>query len=366
MTLSASTGKGDYLVAKVSAYLEDAVNRRVFPGCSAGVIAGDCRWCGSFGKLTYEPASDSVSEETVYDVASITKSLPVSSLALTLIEKGVLNCDDRLIDTVPEFNGGYRQEITIRHLLTHTLDFGFRLSAFKHLSGSELLAKILSAPLRRAPGSTFSYANATSILLGLSVERLSGRPLDEAADGCFFKPLGMRRTTFHPERLAAGAVAPAEDDPWRGRVVCAEVHDESAFALRPRIVGSAGLFSTAPDLLKFAAMLIDKGTAGGKRFFLPETIGMMHSNALAAGGNGCTGYGWELAKRSFMGKRCGAATFGKTGFTGCSIVVDPGRKTAIVLLSNHTFPRRRRDRSLINEVRAGLADIVFEAVATVR
>ncbi|MBN1577224.1 MAG: beta-lactamase family protein [Chitinispirillaceae bacterium] len=354
------------MIAKVSAFLEDAISRRIFPGCSAGVIAAGRQWCGTSGNFTYEPGSESVGEETVYDVASITKSLPVSALALKLIEQGEFNLDDRLIDTVPEFSGDYRQAITIRHLLTHTLDFGFRLSSFKHPGGDALFKKILSAPLRSEPGTVFSYANATSILLGLVLERLTGQPLDEAADVYFFKPLGMNRTTFHPGRFSAGTVAPTEYDPWRGRVVCAEVHDESAFALRPRVVGSAGLFSTAPDLLKFAAMLLDGGITGGRRFFSPETVGLMHTNALAASGNGCTGCGWELKTQSFMGGRCSDVTFGKTGFTGCSMVIDPMRKAAIMLLSNHTFPRRRHDRSQINAVRAGLADIVFEAVDAVR
>ena len=354
------------MIDRVSAFLEEAIDRQVFPGCTVGIIAGDRQWYGAFGRCTYETDSMPVSEQTVYDVASITKSIPVASLALRLIEDGRLKLDGRLIDTLPEFVGGYRESIAIRHLLTHTLDFGFQLSSLKDLRGDAILEKILSAPLRGEPGAVFSYANASSILLGLVVERITGLSLDEAADLYFFKPLGMQYTTFHPERLSGTQVAPTEDDPWRGRIIRAEVHDESAWALRPRIVGSAGLFSTAPDLIKFAAMLLNGGMVEGMRFFLPETVAAMHADALAEQGIGRAGLGWELSQPSFMGKQCGNVTFGKTGFTGCSVVIDPPRDAAMVLLSNHTYPQRWKDRLLINEVRGGLADIIFKLIDAVR
>lgn len=346
------------MIDKITGFLENAIERHVFPGCSVAIIANKQRWCGSFGAYTYEPGSQRVLTDTIYDVASITKAVPVSSLALKLIGEGMTGMDKPLIDLVPEFTGGYRESITVRHLLTQTLDFGFRLSDLKHLGGEAVLNAILAAPMRSAPGEVYSYANATSILLGLFLERLTGVPLDEAAQFYLFGPLAMESTTFHPDRFDSAKIVPTEDDPWRGRVIRAEVHDESAFLLRPGIVGSAGLFSTASDLLSFAAMLLSGGTVKGKRLFSPDMLAMMHTDALP-GRPDRTGYGWELNQPVFMGKLCSGTSFGKTGFTGCSMLIDPERAAAVVLLSNHTWPHRRKDRSIINGLRAGLADIVF-------
>jgi CubicO group peptidase (beta-lactamase class C family) len=349
------------VIEKVKSLLEGAIEQHVFPGCTVGIMVNGKKLKRAFGRFTYDADAEMVTDDTVYDVASITKAVPVSCLALKLIENGEIAIDDRLIDLLPDYTGNYRQYITFRHLLTHTLDFGFRLSSFRHLTGDRLMEKILSAPLESAPGSVYSYANGTSILLGMAIERRMGMALDEAAQRTFFTPLGMQQTTFHPEKIDMNKVAPSEYDPWRKRMVRAEVHDESAFALHPTIVGSAGLFSTAADLLKFASMLVNDGSAYNRRFFKTETVALMHTNCCPVGGT-LTGLGWELAQPAFMGKRCSAATFGKTGFTGCSMVVDPERKAAVVLLSNHVHPERQSDRLIINKVRGGLADIVFEAV----
>jgi CubicO group peptidase (beta-lactamase class C family) len=345
---------------KILSYLNAGIERRLFPGCVLGMVRGGEKEVIAAGRLTYDPDSPPVTGQTVYDVASVTKSIPTSGLALMLCDEKIWSPETRLIDFVPEFTGAFRGEITIRHLLTQTLAFDFRLSARKHLPGAAILRDILDAPLSAPPGTCFSYANATSILLGLAVERACSMRLDEAADRHFFAPLCMRATTFFPETLSGAAVAPTEDDPWRGRVICGEVHDESAWALRPAVVaGSAGLFSTAPDLLRFTKMLLCKGELDGRRYFAPETIALMQTNVLPPALGTVAAPGWELNQPAFMGTTSTPTTFGKTGFTGCAIVVDPGRDTGMVFLANHTFPKRRGDRSAINEVRSALADLVY-------
>ena len=361
MSFTGSNTTGHPLRDTITAFCERAIVDRVFPGCVVGVITPQEQWCRSFGRYTYEEDASPVRNDSIYDVASITKAVPVALLALHLLDTGKLRIDDLLIETVPEYTGGYREAVTMLHLLTHTLDFGFQLSAFRELEGNALLEKILSAPLRSPPGAVFSYANATSILLGMVVERITGKALDAAADELLFGPLGMRRTGFFPERGNADDVVPTEFDPGRGRLVHAEVHDESAFALRPKVVGSAGLFSTVPDLLKVMRMLVDKGVYEGSRFFSTGTVALMHTNLSPAPGS-CAGAGWELAQPAFMGSGCGGQAFGKTGFTGCSMVIDPDARAGVILLSNHVHPKRHPDRSIINEVRSGLADCVFSAI----
>lgn len=344
---------------KVRKLLQDAVTGGVFPGCSAGILVGDDEWCTAVGGFTCETDSSPVRTDSVYDVASITKSIPVALLALRCIERGKMKLDDTLISFLPEYRGDYREEITVRHLLGHTLDFGFRLSSCKDDTPDALVRRILSASLGSPPGTAYGYANATSILLGMVLERITGMPLDTAAEKMVFTPLGMNRTSFHPETFPLEDVVPTEYDPWRGRLIRAEVHDESAARLRPRIVGSAGLFSTVPDLMKCLAMLLDGGAAGGTRFIEPATVRLMYTNACPPFLGERSGHGWELDRREFMGDFSRDTTFGKTGFTGCSIVADTVRRRGVILLSNHVFPRRRDNRNTINGIRRMLVDAVF-------
>lgn len=350
------------MVETIDRMVNNAIKQRYFPGCVIGVISGTGTWCQSWGTLTYESDSPVVVKDTVYDVASITKAIPVSCCALHLIEQGKMYFDETISSILPEYSGNYRERITVRHLLTQTLDYDFRLSTCKNEEADGIRRKILTAPLATPPGEKYSYANATSILLGWVIERKAGMSLGRYADKLFFQPLGMTRTTFFPEKLPKEKIAPTEYDLWRDRLIHGEVHDESAAAMHPQIVGAAGLFSTVPDLLKFTAMLLRGGIYDNKRYFKPDTVALMHTRAdFLVDSEQSVGYGWELNQKHFMGDFGTDDTFGKTGFTGCSIVIEPDREIAVIVLSNHVHPKRYKDRSRINTIRAGIADAVFSA-----
>jgi CubicO group peptidase (beta-lactamase class C family) len=337
-----------------------AISDKVFPGCAIGIVrAGGKKTVLPFGSFTYDSGSAPVREDTIFDVASITKAIPTSSLALTLVDRGLLKLDDRLIDYVPEMGNSHRDRILVRHLLTQTLDYGFRLSNYKDKSPDEILNVIFSTELKSKPGTTFFYSNATSILLGLVVERASGKCLATFADEVFFRPLNMNRSSFFTESFDKNDIVPSEMDAWRGRIIQGEIHDESAWALRGKMVaGSAGLFSTVPDILTFLEMMLSGGMRGSTRYFSPRIIEAIRTNQVDIPGV-CTGLGWELCRREFMGTECSPGTFGKTGFTGCSCMADPDKGLGMALLSNYTFPERKPDMAAINAVRRDCADIVF-------
>jgi CubicO group peptidase (beta-lactamase class C family) len=349
------------MIDQIRKDLQAAIDAHVFPGCVAGVYFNNQSQVTALGHLTYDNDSPLVTEDTIYDVASITKVIPVSSLALKLLNDNLLSTNDQLIRYLPQFSGSYRERILIHHLLTQTLSFKFRLSECKDMKSEEIMQKILTADFDSPPGTSFSYANATSILLGLVLEQCTGKTLDRAAEEYFFEPLSMNRTSFDASKFNIDMVVPTEIDAWRGKLIQGEVHDESAWVFRPRVVGSAGLFTTVPDLLKFVQMLIEEGTYAGRRFFDTGTINQMYTNQLS-GKDQWTGLGWELCQKSFMGRFCSESAFGKTGFTGCSVVIDPLKKAAIVLLSNHTYPRRRSNRDIINKIRCQIADNVWKGL----
>jgi len=341
-------------IEKIDILLSESVKKNVFPGCACAIADAEHTYIITKGNYTYSPDSKSVDNDAIYDIASITKAIPVSSLALKLVEAGSLTLDDPMVTYIPEFSGKYRDLISIRHLLTQTLHFDFRLSACSNLTSEEILKRIFTSDPVCAPGTSINYANATSILLGLVIERVTGKNLEQCAREFFFDSLEMHSTSFYPDKLRKENIVPSEITP-DGFQICGEVHDESARALRPLVVGSAGLFSTIVDLSHFLEMLVNDGVWKGNRFFEESTMKLMSSNQLNSDfEKDQTGLGWELNQKSSMGLYNELNVFGKTGFTGCSIAVCREKRCGYILLSNHIFPKRRESRDSINTVRRAL------------
>lgn len=340
---------------KVSNIVGDAMLDGVFSACTIGVTDGRLNSVFAFGGAR---------ENSILDIASVTKVLPTATLALKLIDKGRLKLEDRLIDFVPEFRNSDREKVEISHLLTQSLDFDLKLSDYKDLSADKILDTIYCAEFRSPPwlapppyfaeqasrsawrrvwGEKFYYNNATSILLGLVVEKVHGGRLDAIAEMEIFKPLGMHDTSFHPEELDFERIIASEVDDWRGREIRGEVHDESAWKLREKMIaGSAGVFSTAGDLLKFLDALLN-----GKTFSeaMNEKI--------------FKGLGFE-SNQPYMGENP-EGRIGKTGFTGSVIILDKFRQKGLVILSNYTYPKRKRDLpSGRNKFFRQVANAVFE------
>jgi CubicO group peptidase (beta-lactamase class C family) len=340
--------------------LDSAVSSGVFPGCAAAVIqrGAEPRLVYA-GHLTRDAGSRPVDQSTIYDAASLTKVLPTSTLALQCLERGLFALDTPVQHLLPELRCSHAQSVLMRHLLTHTLDWGGRLSALKDLQPRELLDRILTSELKAPPGERFFYSNATSILLGIAVERALGAPLAELAQWRLFGPLGLSQTWIGGVPPAEiDRTAPTERDPWRGREIRGEVHDETAWRLRPLVsAGSAGMFSTIGDLATFVQVLLDDFGDGRARMLQRATLDRARANQLVSTGQ-CTGLGWEANQPQWMGRAAGRL-IGKTGFTGCALMLDLVRGRALAMLSNWTWPTRRPDRAAIDRVRADAADAVL-------
>lgn len=347
---------------KIRNKIIQAIEKKIFPACVVGVVKNDGdRFVIPGGKFTFCANARTVKEDTIFDIASITKSIPTSSLALKLIDEGKLKVEDKLINFIPEFRNSDRENVLIKHLLTQTLDYGFRLSEYKDKTPEEILNVIFTTNFKSKPGTKFFYTNATSILLGLVIERIFNDSLDKLSEKYFFQPLKMTNTMFEPLRkFKKEEIVPTEIQEWRGGLIQGEVHDESAYALKKKmIVGSAGIFSTVPDILNFLEMLLNNGSLYGKKYFSPEIIKQIQTNQLTDIGQRA-GLGWELNQPRYMGKYCSEKTFGKTGFTGCVCVCDIERGVGFVILSNYTYPIRKPDALLINKFRSDIANIIFD------
>ena len=311
-----------------------------------------------FGHFTYDKDAPKEEQNSIFDVASLSKSIVTGALALKLIDDGKLNVGDKVIDYIPEFHNSDRNNLLVKHLLTYTID-GYGLASLGERTPDELLDYVMTHDFEKAPGTVFKYTNIPAGLLGIVVERIYGDTLDNLADKHFFKPLNMTRTTFHPDKFPRKEIVPTEED-HRG-LVHGVVHDESAWIFRTkgnRVMGHAGLFSTAPDLLNFLEMLLNKGELHGTRYFSENIVEQMYTNQIEELGD-YTGLGWELYQPRYMGEHSGPHTFGKTGFTGCLCICDIDKGVAYVILSNRIYPKRPKDSLAINAFRASVGDILL-------
>ena len=294
-----------------------------------------------------------VEENTVYDIASITKSIPTASLALLFAASKPVrfNLGGEVIEHLPELQNDYGA--TIEDLLRYRV-YGPRMSDLKNMNADQIIEYIFERGFDAPPGDS-RYTNLPAFLLGFILERIANESLDSLAQTYFFDPLKMTDTAFFPRAKSAlvlvdweksvrmERMVPTEIDDWRGEVRGLP-HDESAyvFAKVGRAVGHAGVFSSAPDLLNFAEALL---------------LGEL--DPIATGAE--NGLGWEV-NREWMGKYRTDMAFGKTGFTGGAIVFDRSRGVAFVILSNRTYPMRPPNNSLISEFRSDISDIIFQHV----
>ena len=299
-----------------------------------------------------------VSQDSIFDVASITKAVPVSTLALLALDKRKVSLSTPITELLPEYHSTNRHEITYKHLLTQTLNFDFALSELKSKDAAEIYRAIMTARLKTPAGTSYFYCNATSIILGRVVEQIWQKPLDEIAAEEIFVPLGMRDTQFRPPVELRAKIVPTEIDQWRGRVIQGEIHDESAWKLNEIIIpGAAGVFSTTPDLQKYLKeILIEE-----KHLFSQDFLDFAIKNHLPKTIDNFAALGFEL-NQDYMGKLRGETTFGKTGFTGSVIVGNRVRKSGFVLLSDYCYPTRKPNRDLINGVRAEIADLLWSEI----
>jgi CubicO group peptidase (beta-lactamase class C family) len=357
----------------VDAVVREGVAARAFPGAVLAIgRAGALVHLRAFGRLAYDEGAAATAADTIYDLASLTKVVVTTTLAMMLVDEGRLDLDARVSSFLPAFSGGGKERVTLRQLLTHSGGLLWWAPLYKELKGkAAYLERIVAMDLAYQPGTKAVYSDLGLILLGDVVERLGGAPLDELARKRVTGPLGMRDTRYLPPKALAPRIAPTENDPWRGRVLRGEVHDENAAALGG-VAPHAGLFGTAPDLARFASMLLDEGRGPGRRLVSRATVELFTERAgvpLASRALGWDTPANETGERSSTpgapgytsaGTLLSARSFGHTGFTGTSMWMDPERELYAILLTNRVHPTR--DNNGIRAVRAQVADAAVRAL----
>jgi CubicO group peptidase (beta-lactamase class C family) len=357
----------------VDAIVAAGVHSRAFPG---GVLAvgwdGALAHLRAFGRLSYDPGAGEAAIDTLYDLASLTKVVVTTTLSMILVDEGKLDLDARVHAFFPAFSGPAKEQVTVRHLLTHSGGLQWWAPLYKELQGKPAyLERIVAMDLAYEPGAKSVYSDLGIILLGDVLERVGGRPFEEMARDRVLLPLGMKDAQYRPPAALLPRIAPTENDPWRGRVVRGEVHDENAFALGG-VAPHAGLFATAPDLTHLAQMLLDGGSFDGRRIVSRAAVELFTERAGVPVSSRAIGWDTptdESGQRSSTpdqpayssaGSLFSARSFGHTGFTGTSMWMDPERGLYTILLTNRVHPTR--DNDAIRGVRAQVADAVVRAL----
>lgn len=299
--------------------------------------------------------------DTIYDLASVTKTFTAIAV-LQQVEAGRVDLDAPVSAYLPAFAENGKGSVTARHLLTHTGGLPAWLPLYsRYATVEERLAAVLAVAPNADPGAAYVYSDLGLITLGLLVEEVTGEGLETVIAESVTGPLGMDDTMFNPPATLRPRIAATEPQPWAGReLVWGEVHDENAWSLGG-VAGHAGMFSTARDLAVLAQALLNGGRYGHVRIMREETVRAMLANENAAFPNDSHGLGFELDQRWYMDGLSSPVTFGHTGYTGTSMVVDPLAESFVVLLTNRVHPSRSWGSN--NPARRAVARDLARAVA---
>jgi CubicO group peptidase (beta-lactamase class C family) len=367
------------LIASRLLYIEDAVNAAIKAGELPGAVIlvarhGQIAYLKAFGNRSVKPAAEPMTQDTIFDMSSLTKVMATAPSIMLLVENGTLRLADRVQRYLPDFDGGGKGAITVSQLLTHYSGLPADFDLSRHWSGyAAALEELRKTKTVSEPGKEFLYSDLNFITLGEIVRAVSGKTLDTYAQEHIFGPLGMKDTLFHPPENLIGRIAPTESRRntlhyLRGessgdsldQILRGEVHDPTAWRMGG-VAGHAGLFSTARDLAVYAQMLLNKGVYEGRRILAARTVEAMTSPQSPSDSPQVRGYGWDIdsvysSPRGDIFKE----GYGHTGFTGASLWIHPPTDTFIILLSNRVHPDGGKD---INHLRAAIANIVATAIS---
>lgn len=345
--------------ARAADIVQRGVDQGAFP--AAVVEVGTTRnvlWRHAFGTLDADADSPPTQSGTIFDLASLTKVIATASLVMKLIDQGALTLDEPIRNWLSEWRGTDREHVTLRSLLTHSSGLTAWLPFYRDYTGrQEFQHAICSLPLEYTPGTQSIYSDLGFILLGFIVEDAGGKPFGAQAEE-FLKTVTPAPLMFNPPVRLRSTIAPTENDPWRGRRLVGEVHDENCWALGGA-AGHAGLFGTAEAVGDFARVVLAGLADADARLARAETIRLFV--ARAGSSTGSRALGWDtMMPTSSCGANMSPSAFGHTGFTGTTLWIDPERDAYVVFLTNRVNPTR--ENTAIQQIRPALHDAILTAL----
>lgn len=342
---------------RIDQLMESSIQKSLLSG---GVILVGSRdrilFRKAYGRVSPSPDARSMSVDTIFDLASLTKVIATTPAILKLAETGKLSLVDPVKKWFPEFESRGKDDLLIMHLLTHTsaLD-DFSLSSDKAMQSAIDGAALQT--LKGEIGSRFHYADINFILLGDIVRRASGVPLNEYVAKTFYQPMGMKDTGFLPAAELRPRIAGTLGDEKLMFVGAPQDHLSRQLG---SVAGHAGLFSSVDDLAIFCRMMLSGGMSAGREIMAGRTVNQMTAPYFSRGGKVARGLGWDISS-PFSAPRGGffsRSSFGHTGYSGTSIWIDPDADLFVILLTTRLDFRKKSEFS---QLRSGLSTLAVEA-----
>jgi SSS family transporter len=309
----------------------------------------------------HKPAIEPMTEDTIFDIASLTKPLATATALMQLYDQHLFSFDDPVTKYIPAFATNGKQDVTIRQLATHYSGLPPDLDLKQDWRGKQTAFALADAsPLQSAPGSVFRYSDINYIVLQQLIETLTGTTLDTYTADHIYKPLHMDQTRFLPPAAWILNIAPTQYDE-NGVMLRGIVHDPTSRRMGG-VAGDAGVFSTASDVALYAQALLDKLAGRASSFPLPQdALQVMTEQQQPANRKDLRGIGWDIdtAFSSTRDERFPVGSFGHTGFTGTSLWLDPATDTYIIILTNRVHPNGGVS---INRLRGDIATAAADAL----
>ena len=340
--------------------LRQAIAQHAFPAASVAVTRqGKLVALKAIGSFTYDPQSPEVTSASIFDLASVSKVVATTSVAMILYQRGLLDLEMPVVSIVPEFAGQdeRRREVTLQMLLAHSSGLPAYEKLFRRApTKDQLLDAAFVMPLVADPGTQATYSDIGFIILGIALERIADEPLDRFCQREVFGPLGMAHTAFNPPPAWRPSILPTVDDrSFRHRIIQGEVYDENASVLGG-VAAQAGVFAPAHDVAVFANAMLN----GGQPILHPETLAVFTRREPSPAGTS-RALGWDTpSSPSQSGKYFSPHSFGHLGYTGTSLWIDAERQLSVTLLTNRTWPDA--SNKAIKEIRPKFHDAVVEAL----
>lgn len=343
---------------QIDQVVAEGLEAKKMPGCVVLIARrGQVAFLKAYGNRKVPPDPVSMTTDTLFDMASITKPVATATSIMILLDRGLIQLDDPVAKYIPEFGQNGKAQITVFQLLTHQGGLIPDNSMKDYADGPRIAwQKIFGMGLREPPGTKFIYTDMGYIMLAEVVRRVSGLSVNEFSREKIFGPLGMSETGYLPREELRRRAAPTErrGDRWMQGVV----HDPRSYALGC-VAGHAGLFSTAEDLAVYAQMMINRGHYAGRRVLSPEIVVKMTTPNKVS--SGLRGLGWDMRTgySSNRGEGFTPKAFGHGGFTGTTLWTDPGLDLVVIFLSNRVHPD---GKGSVNKLAGKIGSIAATAI----
>jgi len=357
--------------AEARAVLQRFVDSQAFPGAVYAVgYRNTLLGLEGVGRTSYDDGALAMPVDAIFDLASLSKVIATTTVAMKAVEAGRVRLDYPVRAYVPEFSGAGKDAVTVRDLLLHVAGLPAYVPFYQEYDPADLsaetradiLQRIYATDLETAVGERYTYSDLGIILLGEVLDRALGESYEAFAMREIFAPLGMTDTAWNPPAEWLPRIPPTELDPWRGRILHGEVHDENAAAMGG-VSTHAGLFSSAADLAVFSQMMLNLGTYDHQRVLARATVDRWTRRQNEPEGSS-RALGWDTARPSQSWGMFSERAYGHTGFTGTSVWIDPTRELFVIMLTNRVHPTR--ENTQIREARIAFHTAVVEAVDRAR